>query len=394
MKPLMLLGHVLLLCSLGSAQTFLNIVSFNGTNGATPTTAPLLSDSSGNLWGMTEAGGANNSGTVYEISSGVLTTIYSFCSVTNCADGSTPMGGLIIGPDGNFWGTTSLGGAKNCGTLFETNSIGIQTVVHSFCASKYDGKNPEGTPYLASYNSLGPAVYVSTLAGGQYGNGSVWGWLVNQSGYKVVNSFFAGGTEIGAPVGGLYSGLYTYGIASTGGVNNSGAIFGLYGNRLQGGYVFCQKASCADGANPGAYLANAENNLLGVTANGGVNAAGTLFALHDHQIGSGPQFLTLYSFCSVSNCADGSNPIGGVVQDQHGFTYGTTSAGGANGEGTVFKLSGNGKTLSTLYSFCPEAGCADGQNPSGSLSYANGVIYGTTATGGANGMGTVYSLTP
>jgi uncharacterized repeat protein (TIGR03803 family) len=385
-----------LLCATAFAQTFTTLASFNGSNGATPTTAPLLADFSGNLWGMTQSGGANNAGTVFEIpAGGSLTTIYSFCSLANCADGSTPMAGLASGPNGNLWGTTSQGGANHCGTLFEITSAGLLTTIHSFCANATDGAIPESTPYYLYNTHYGQLVYVPTSAGGASGFGSIWVWSVTQNGYEVITNFYGSGSDIQSPVGNIVPASqsnYNAGVASAGGINDSGAVYGLYGNKIQFGYTFCQKANCADGANPGPYLAVDGNKLFGVTANGGANSKGTLFALNTAEVGRGSQFFTAYNFCSLANCADGSNPIGGLALGDDSAFYGTTSAGGANGEGTIYKLSGNRTTVTTLYSFCAIAGCPDGQNPTGGLTYSNGVVYGTTATGGANGMGTIYSL--
>jgi uncharacterized repeat protein (TIGR03803 family) len=102
---------------------------------------------------------------------------------------------------------------------------------------------------------------------------------------------------------------------------------------------------------------------------------------------------TLYSFCSLANCADGANPQAGLVQATNGEIYGNTQLGGAsNGAGTVFQITPSG-TLTTLYSFCSLANCADGGNPEAGLVQAtNGGLYGPTYSGGANLYGTVFSL--
>jgi uncharacterized repeat protein (TIGR03803 family) len=71
---------------------------------------------------------------------------------------------------------------------------------------------------------------------------------------------------------------------------------------------------------------------------------------------------TLYSFCAQSGCTDGEYPVAGLVQGTDGNFYGTTPEGGANGGGTVFKITPTG-TLTTLYSFCAQSGCTDGEDP-------------------------------
>jgi uncharacterized repeat protein (TIGR03803 family) len=100
------------------------------------------------------------------------------------------------------------------------------------------------------------------------------------------------------------------------------------------------------------------------------------------------KLTTLYSFCPQATCADGQAPNGGVIQATDGNFYGTTVAGGANGYGTIFKITSAG-TLTTLHSF----DSTDGENPYGQLLQAtNGNLYGTTSYGGPNGYGTVFSL--
>jgi len=93
-------------------------------------------------------------------------------------------------------------------------------------------------------------------------------------------------------------------------------------------------------------------------------------------------FTTLYSFCTQTNCADGSKPVAGLVQGSDGNLYGTTYTGGANGSGTAFRLTAKGK-LTTLYSFCSQSNCADGAEPDAPLIQAtDGSLYGTTQYGG------------
>jgi hypothetical protein len=102
---------------------------------------------------------------------------------------------------------------------------------------------------------------------------------------------------------------------------------------------------------------------------------------------------TVHNFCQEANCTDGAAPLGGLVQDEKGNIYGTTTLGGANQQGTIFGLMDDSKVFKTLYSFCSLPGCPDGQNPSGALIEVEpGVFYGTTSTGGVSGMGTVYSF--
>src|ERR1022692_3258116 len=146
-----------------------------------------------------------------------------------------------------------------------------------------------------------------------------------------------------------------------------------------------------DGAVPQAGLVQATNgDLYGTTVSGGANTNGTVF-----KITPGGALTTLYSFCSLGYpCADGDSPYAGLVQASNGDLYGTTYSGGANRYGTVFKITPGG-TPTTLYSFCSQSGCTDGLAPYAALvQAANGDLYGTTVYGGAAVFGTVFKIPP
>jgi uncharacterized repeat protein (TIGR03803 family) len=166
-------------------------------------------------------------------------------------------------------------------------------------------------------------------------------------------------------------------------------------------YSFCIPYQCPDGDGPvsGLVLAS-DGNFYGTTPQGSPTAAcpypgcGTIFRITPEGA-----LTTLYTFCSQAGCLDGSYPIdtSGLTQGADGNLYGTTENGG-NGEcyggcGTIFKISLAGK-LSTLYNFCPIAGCTDGYfNGAGVVEGANGDFYGTTFEGGSGNGGTFYTLT-
>ena len=125
-----------------TAQTFTSLFSFNGTNGQTPDYGYLTQGLDGRFYGTTYAGGANAGGTVFKITpQGVLTTIYNFCSQSVCADGEQPVSGVALGVDGNFYGTTSGGGANGYGTVFKITPAGAFTTLYNFAGAD-DGKTP------------------------------------------------------------------------------------------------------------------------------------------------------------------------------------------------------------------------------------------------------------
>ncbi|MBO0910366.1 MAG: Ig-like domain repeat protein, partial [Acidobacteria bacterium] len=142
----------------------------------------------------------------------------------------------------------------------------------------------------------------------------------------------------------------------------------------------------------GGVIQDAAGNFYGATSGGGGQGSGTVFRLDP----AGRETV-LHSFCSVANCADGSNPQAGVIQDTAGSLYGTTNSGGNAGGGTVFRLDSAGH-LTVLHAFCSAAHCMDGANPAaGVVEDAAGNLYGTTALGGrisqlGPGYGSVFKL--
>jgi uncharacterized repeat protein (TIGR03803 family) len=141
-----------------------------------------------------------------------------------------------------------------------------------------------------------------------------------------------------------------------------------------------------DGANPYAGLIQGtDGNLYGTTIDGGVNGGGNVFKLTP-----GGKLISLYDFCSQPNCADGQYPVTTLIEGADGNFYGTTQSGGPDNDGTVFKITSTG-ALTTLHSFNGN----DGAAPYGSLMLANnGDFYGSADVGGPNGAGTIFTITP
>jgi uncharacterized repeat protein (TIGR03803 family) len=192
-----------------------------------------------------------------------------------------------------------------------------------------------------------------------------------------------------------------YGTTSQGGANNWGTVFKIDTNDQESVlYSFCSAANCADGQLPyAALIRDGAGNLYGTTTYGGANNGGTVFKLD-----AAGHETVLYSFCSATNCTDGQLPYAGLIQDVAGNLYGTTFGGGAIGAanfqgGTVFKLDAAGHET-VLYSFCSAANCTDGKQPyAGLVMDGAGNLYGTTSGGGAHGFlntlgGTVFKLDP
>jgi uncharacterized repeat protein (TIGR03803 family) len=375
------------------AQTFNSFFSFDGTNGNQPSYGFLIQATNGNFYGTTYLGGANNGGSVFEITpEGVLTTIYSFCAQTACTDGAYPYGGLVQATNGNFYGTASSGGTNNGGTVFEVTQNGALTTLYNFCAITdcNDGEAPSAALIQATNGNF----YSTTQDGGANGGGTVFeitpaGVLTTLYSF-CAEAICADGETPLAPLIQAKNGNF-YGTTYLGGGYKAGAAFQV---TSAGKFILMRGFNRVHtGANPNAGLVQASNgDFYGVTSQGGPNAGfnpegGTFF-----QMTAGGAVTVLYSFCAQTNCTDGSIPTGGLILGSDGNFYGTASSGGANNGGSVFEFTPAG-ALTTLYSFCSLSNCTDGDSPYGGLIEAsNGTFYGTTWTGGSNQDGTVFSL--
>jgi hypothetical protein len=218
---------------------------------------------------------------------------------------------------------------------------------------------------------------------------------------------FTAGEDGYAPSGLIRDSLGNlYGMALGGGTTG-GTIFELSPNSdgtwtFHLVYTFCSRTNCSDGDGARGIALDSQRNLYGVAVNGGVvgcspyvQGCGTIFKLV-RGVGDSWVFHLLYSFCAKSSCPDGAFPQGAPTVATDGSIYGTTQTGGNNGGGTVFKFihTLSAWALTTLYSFCPAAGCADGSDPAGAMVQDSaGNLFGTTIGGGIKN-GVVFELTP
>jgi uncharacterized repeat protein (TIGR03803 family) len=397
------------------AQVLTTLHSFTGYDGAGLDSA-VTRGSDGNFYGTTSGGGAfcpYGCGTVFEMTpGGNVTTIYSFCPgyPSSCADGIDPYGALVQGPDGNFYGTTNSGGsgADNAGTVFKITTSGALTTLYSFCSQ----------PYCVDGRYAGPVVQGAD--GNFYGTTSSGGFANCTDGCGTIFKITPSGTlttlyrfcaQSNCPDGYNPWGLVQardgnfYGTTGHGGASgNSCAEFGCGtifkitpSGTLTTLYSFCPNGGCRleapDGQAPNGDLLQAnDGNFYGTTSEGGANqvgdcaefGCGTVF-----EITPSGTLTTLYSFCSQTNCADGTYPTAPPVQGTDGNFYGTTYGGGATYNGTIYKITPNG-ALTTLYSF---AG-ADGSQPDAALVPApGGNFYGVTNQGGTSHDGTIFRFT-
>ena len=256
---------------------------------------------------------------------GTLTVIHNF---TGGGDGASPVDGLMMNAKGALFGTASSGGAAGLGAVFKIGGRGAETVLHSFQGGS-DGATPNG---------------------------------------GVIDD--ASGTM--------------FGTTTVGGNSGAGTVYSLRGKTETVLYSFA--GGSGDGSDPQAGLVmDASGNLYGTTCAGGASGNGTVFELvaPKSKTGAWTEKL-LYSF---GTGADGTAPVGRVVFDAAGNLYGTTSAGGASGYGTVFQLQpGATWKENILHSF---QNADDGYTPyAGLVADAAGNFYGAATAGGSNGGGT------
>lgn len=372
------------------AQTLTSMFSFAGSNGAEPYGA-LVQGTDGALYGTTYLGGANGQGTAFKISSdGAFTLLYSFCSQSGCPDGINPAASLTMGTNGYLHGATTSDGANGpYGTIFKIGPAGAVTTLFSFDGA--DGQLPYGTLVQGSDRDL----YGTTADGGANLAGTVFKVTAAAKLATVYSFCSKGGCADGStPLSGLVRGTdgNLYGTTFWDGTHSGGTAFRITpSGLLETLYNFCSENGCADGWGSRATLTQAtDGNLYGTTSGGGANGEGTVFKLT-----TTGTLTTLYTFCSQSNCTDGGEPWAGLIQATDGNFYGTTSRGGANDSGTLFKITSNG-FLTSLYSFCAQVGCADGAVPfAGLIQDTDGTFYGATNGGGTgtgcdSGCGTIF----
>ncbi|MGB8009455.1 MAG: choice-of-anchor tandem repeat GloVer-containing protein [Terriglobales bacterium] len=373
------------------AQPDVDLYDFNVAPDSENSTATLLADKFGNLYGTAAKGGLFGFGTVFVmcapnaaapdiapcVPAAPLWTENVLYNFVGGADGANPHSTLIFG--GNYagraftlYGTTYNGGNPNtcggtgCGTVFElcapvaSGGCGgagwVENVLHRFLGVK-DGAHPFAGVITDKANNL----YGTTVYGGAKG------------------------------------------VCASGGVNLfCGTVFKMHHNNV---WLFAEAVihrfggAPGDGANPYSALCcntiNGIATLYGTTLIGGAANAGTVFKVAN--IAGYPEAI-LYNFCSVVGCTDGANPYADVIFDANGQMYGTTFSGGILGGcggagcGTVFRLAA---LPVPLYSFL---GSPDGANPTAGPMLSAGVLYGTTYEGGipascgGPGCGTVYQF--
>jgi uncharacterized repeat protein (TIGR03803 family) len=370
-----------------------------GSDGSEPWSNYFISDAKGNLYAATAAGGTYSAGTVFMLSpAGKETVLYEFKGSNG--DGSAPHGRLAFDADGEIYGTTQGGGINGTGTVYRLSPKSgggwTEKVIYNFSATGADGTAPSAGMTIAADGTM----YSTTPDGGAFGAGTVFSLKKTSKGWKqTVIQNLNGSSNGGFPYEGLMMDTAgnLYGAAPTGGTSGQGVIYRLSFTKKGWVDTVLHSFTGQNGDGAGLYwidlISDKSGNIYGATSFGGTNGTGTVWELVYSTTKKTYSESILYEF-GASGSGDGNNPYGGLAMDSKGNLYGTTLYGGPSNIGTFYKLTKQGKTWkeTILHSF---VGANDGNEPTGNPYIdATGRLYGMTQTGGKSNLGIVYRITP
>lgn len=384
---------LLLVVPIVPAQTLTELYSF-GPNYYGGYPGGLVQGANGNFYAACVNCGTNDWGAVIQLTAdGTPAALYSF---QNNGDGANPYGALTQGTNGLFYGSTALGGAYGYGSLFQISSNGVLTTLFSFPPERSakltnaSGATPETALTLAANGNF----YGTTTAGGTNGFGVVF--ELTHPGKMTVLYSFSNSIDGGTPTAPLFQ--FTngnlYGSTTTGGSNNCGTLFQVtLAGKVTPLHSFQNQV---DGATPKAALIDGKDgDLYGTCTAGGANGTGSIFKVTTNGV-----LTPLYSFSAPTYFqdelsfynADGASPEELLLGSDNNF-YGVAYEGGADGSGSIYEWT-RGEDLNVLYSFnyLYDGTNADGANPIGLMQAADGNFYGVTYVGGAQSYGTFFRV--
>jgi len=373
----------------------LNVVHSFGTplgNIGVEPAAGLVAGSDGTLYGTTTSGGTHDFGVVYELATnGECLVLWNFANGT---DGANPYGDLLLSGNTLYGTTAGTGGGSSLGNVFKINLDG------SGFASLYNFTNGSDGSFPAAGLILdGGVLYGTASGGGDGGDGTVFKVNTNGSGFVVLKSFTARDPVTYTNMDGTFphgrlvlSAGTLFGTAAYGGDNNQGTVFAVQTNGS--GFRTLHVFAAGEGSEPQAALALIGGTLYGTTY-AGAAGDGTIFSINTD--GSG--FDTLHAL--AADGSEGSGPSDGLAVID-GTLYGTTTYGGANGNGTIFTVSPDGSYFKVLYTFTAldpyYDDNYDGANPVAGLLVYDGMLYGTASSGGpiqySGYFGTIFQINP
>jgi uncharacterized repeat protein (TIGR03803 family) len=371
----------------GNGNNFKVVKAFEIDNPGKSPTGELCQASNGKLYGMTQEGGINNSGVLFEYDP--ITSIYTKkIDFTGLANGRTPHGSLLRSSNGKLYGMTNAGGKNDYGVLFEYNPSTNKLTKKIDFDGVSNGKNPYGSLMQATNGKL----YGMTVNGGTNNNGTLFEYdTITSTLTKKLD--FAGSANGRNPYGALIQATngILYGMTTYGGSNNYGVLFeyniasSTYTKKLD-------FAGATNGRNPyGSLVQTSNGKLYGLTCNGGTYSFGVLFEYDP----AASTFTKKIDFAGTSN---GSNPQASLIEGSNGKLYGITSAGGIYGlygYGVLFEYDPVTSVCTKKIDFDD---ISKGSQPVSALFKAsNGKLYGMTTTGGVYGFygyGVLFEFDP
>jgi uncharacterized repeat protein (TIGR03803 family) len=369
-----------------------------GSDGSQPWSNYFISDAKGNLYAATAGGGTYSAGTVFMLSpAGKETVLYEFTGANG--DGNAPHGRLAFDAKGNIYGTTQSGGTNGTGTVYELSKrsgVWTEKVIYNFSATGADGISPSAGMTIAPDGTM----YSTTPDGGAYSGGVIFSLKKTVKGWKqtvIHNINFP--SEGGFPYEGVMRDAAgnLYGVAPAGGASQQGVVYRLSPSKNGWVDTVLYSFTGQNGDGSGLYwidlISDATGNIYGATSFGGTNGTGTVWELVYSKTKKSYSESILYEFGS-SGSGDGNNPYGGLAMDSKGNLYGTALNGGSSNLGAFYRLTKQGKTWkeTILHSF---VGANDGAQPTGNPYIdAQGRLYGMAETGGTANLGIVYRIKP
>ncbi len=298
-------------------------------------------------------------------------------------DGDNPRHDAMTPFNGLLYGTTLEGGTNDTGIIFSIGQDGTGYQVLLSLAK------PSGDESHSCFVVANDILYGMTASGGDNGEGVVFAFDPFMSNFQTVFSFACASSTGKEPHGRLTldpNGTTLYGMTRKGGDHDFGVVFSIDTNGTNYTELHDFSGGSSDGATSDhGYVVQSGHHLYGMTTNGGHHNDGVIFKLNiDDQ-----SFQLLHKFGETHH--DGKNPYGSLllVGDQ---LYGMTANGGDNDMGTVFVIRTDGHGYQRLYSFGGRAG--DGSKPIDNVILVNGWLYGMTTEGGAYGQGAIFKVSP
>lgn len=371
-----------------STGALFKLGGFNTDTGSTPY-APLTPDGAGGFLGTAHLGGPLSSGSVYKVNgvTGAVQALVTLGDTAGTLRGRQPQGGLTEDPAGTLWGTTSGGGYNSAGTVFVRDPSTGKTYTVADLPGGVGGRAPlAGLVYDGNGYMWG-----TTSAGGAGDRGTLFKMWAAGGPFTSVLSFTgtagaAKGEYPAAPM--IREGAFLWGTTANGGANNRGTVFKV--NILTGALTTVVEFSAATGIQPwGALVPDGAGFLWGTTRSGGASSRGVVFKVN---IATGT-LSNAVDFTGTAGAFPGHQPYGALVPDGAGWLWGVTHFGGPFDRGTVFKVKISDGAFLSMISFTGTAAPPKGGQPqAGLVNDGRGFLWGTTTTGGPNNNGTIFRV--